>query len=282
MWFDFNRFGHIEDIGLGLHWDQGAFAREVDRRAVILSQLGARRGSIIAVAHAGTAHFFADLFSIWRVGATAACLDPSLTGAELQTIIEFARPIVVLVDDSLPAEALPVPVLQLATLRPGPATIPVFDARPDDHALVLFTSGTTGTPKGVVLSRGALKARFELNAAAIGAAPLRRALVTLPTHFGHGLIGNALTPLVNGGDIVLSPQGISLGDRLGRIIDEHAITFLSSVPSFWKIALGSGKAPMGKSLLRVHVGSAPLSADLWSEIADWSRAALERTGSRTV
>ena len=67
-------------------------------------------------------------------------------------------------------------------------------------------------------------------------------------------------------------RGISLGDRLGKIIDQHAITFLSSVPSLWKIALGSGKAPIGNSLHRVHVGSAPLSASLWSEIATWSRA----------
>jgi acyl-CoA synthetase (AMP-forming)/AMP-acid ligase II/thioesterase domain-containing protein len=273
MAFDFSRFGYIEDIGLGLRWGPETFAREVERRAAVLAQLGVGRGSIITVAHAGTAHFFADLFSIWRVGATAACLDPSLTSAELRTILDFARPKAVLVDHHRSIDALPVPAVELATSRPTSTAIPpAVDVAPTDAALMLFTSGTTGVPKGVVLSLGALQARFELNAAAIGAAPLRRALVTLPTHFGHGLIGNALTPLVNGGDIVLCPRGISLGDQLGRIIDEHAITFLSSVPSLWKIALGAGKAPMGTSLLRVHVGSAPLSASLWSEIANWSRA----------
>jgi oxalate---CoA ligase len=272
MLFDFERFGRIRDIGLALDWDQEAFEREVARRAVVLSQLRPGRGSIIAVAHAGTAHFLADLFAIWRVGATAACLDASLTGAELRTVVDFAKPAALLVDGASPAGTLSIPVLQLATLRPTHATTTAVDVRPDDAALVLFTSGTTGAPKGVVLSFRALKTRLELNAAAIGAAPLRRTLVTLPTHFGHGLIGNALTPLTNGGDIVLCPPGISLGDRLGRIIDEHAISFLSSVPNLWKIALGSGKAPNGNSLLRVHVGSAPLSTNLWSEIATWSRA----------
>jgi oxalate---CoA ligase len=272
MFFDFERFGRIQDIGLGLDWDQETFAREVAHRAVVLSQLRLRRGSVIAVAHAGTAHFLADLFSIWRVGATAACLDASLTAAELQTVVDFAKPAALLVDGASPAGALSIPVLQLATLRPTHAAMPAVNIRSDDAALVLFTSGTTGAPKGVVLTFRALKTRLELNAAAIGTAPLRRALVTLPTHFGHGLIGNALTPLTNGGDIVLCPSGISLGDRLGRIIDEHAVTFLSSVPSLWKIALASGKPPIGNSLLRVHVGSAPLSTNLWSEIATWSRA----------
>jgi acyl-CoA synthetase (AMP-forming)/AMP-acid ligase II/thioesterase domain-containing protein len=272
MLFDFDRFGAIHDIGLSFHWDRETFAREVNRRAVVLSQLGVGRGSIVAVAHAGSAHFFADLFSIWQVGAMAACIDPSLTSAEFRTVIDFARPLAVLVGQSLPSVALSLPVLQLAALPPAFAATPVVDICPDDDALMLFTSGTTGAPKGVVLSFGALQARLELNATAIGADSLQRALVTLPTHFGHGLIGNALTPLTNGGDIVLCPRGVSLGDQLGRIIDEHAITFLSSVPSLWKIALGSGRAPIGKSLLQVHVGSAPLSASLWSEIASWSRA----------
>lgn len=272
MFFDFSRFGCIQDIGLGLHWDQEAFAREVDSRAAVLSQLQLGCGAIVAIAHTGTARFFADLFAIWRVGATAACLDPSLTPTEQRTILDFAKPAALLVDHALPSDTLPVPVLQLAASRPTHATPPRVDVVPDDDALVLFTSGTTGAPKGVVLTFRALMTRLELNAAVIGASALRRSLVTLPTHFGHGLIGNALTPLTNGGDIVLCPRGLSLGDRLATVIDEHKISFLSSVPSLWRIALGSSKTPAGNSLQRVHIGSAPLSASLWSEIAAWSRA----------
>ena len=92
---------------------------------------------------------------------------------------------------------------------------------------MLFTSGTTGAPKGVVLSFRALSARMALNVAAIGEASLARSLVTLPTHFGHGLIGNALTPLFAGGDIVLHPGGMALAPELARLIDAHRITFLA-------------------------------------------------------
>src|SRR5262249_44982625 len=100
---------------------------------------------------------------------------------------------------------------------------------------------------------------------------LRRALVTLPTHFGHGLIGNALTPLLCGGDIVLHPTGVALMRDLGRIIDDQQISFLSSVPALWRMATRCD-APSGGSLLRVHVASAPVAAQLWSTVAEWTRA----------
>ena len=114
---------------------------------------------------------------------------------------------------------------------------------------MLFTSGTTGAPKGVVLSFRALRARIEANIAAIGTAALARSLVSLPTHFGHGLIGNSLTPLLAGGDIVLHPLGIPMANDLGRIIDQHKITFMSSVPTLWRLALTRSPRPAGQFLV---------------------------------
>ena len=148
---------------------------------------------------------------------------------------------------------------------------PISPSNPNDPALILFTSGTTGRPKGVVLSFRAILTRVAHNATAIGRAGRMRTLVTLPTSFGHGLIGNALTPLLSGGDIVFHPLGQKLARDLGRIVSEFRIGFLTSVPAFWRMALKFSDAPENE-LLRVHVGSAPLAADLWARIAEWSRA----------
>ena len=267
----FNQFGSIQDIGLDLRWSTALLARQVNCRAELLSKISLQPGSVVLILHGGSVHFFADLFATWMVGATAACVDLTITNAELEIIAEFAKPAAILVNGATRAVDLSIPVLDLDSAADTETMLkPNFNL--DNPALILFTSGTTGNPKGVVLSFRALLARISSNVAIIGNAALGRTLVTLPTHFGHGLIGNALTPLMNGGDIVLHPLGASLASNLGRIIDDYSISFMSSVPALWRIAKSHSHPPTRSSLARVHVGSAPLSAQLWSEIAAWSRA----------
>ena len=234
--------------------------------------MGIGRGSVVAIAHSGTARFFADLFATWSVGAAAACLDSTLTSGELQNVVNFASSTIVLVDRGRSFDNLSVPVIELDGASPSGGSTATPPLNHDDPALLLFTSGTTGTPKGVVLTFGALLERVKANITAIGTQALTRALVSLPTYFGHGLIGNSLTPLTAGGTILLHPLGMPLINSLGSIIDEHSISFMSSVPSLWRLALTCSPKPAGSSLVRVHVGSAPLSAALWSEIAAWSGA----------
>ena len=197
--------GAIRDIGLNLRWDAERLSAEVHQRAAVLADRGIGRGSVVAILHSGTARFFADLFATWNVGATAACLNSSLTPSEIQNVIDFSNAAILLVDGGAPAHNFPTPVVELGRDSSHSRLIATAAYIPDDPALLLFTSGTTGTPRGVVLTFRPLTTRIGANISAIGANDFKASVGHATNFFGHGLIGNSLTPLLAGGEIVLHP-----------------------------------------------------------------------------
>jgi acyl-coenzyme A synthetase/AMP-(fatty) acid ligase len=250
----------------------GEIAAAVARGTGTLRRLGVTPGDSVIVAHGGSAHFFIDLLAVWQAGGCAACVNASLRPDELANVTGFTGARLVLVGDSYKGGEPGARLLDTRNEKDEPAD-PDDRAALDDPALILFTSGTTGDPKGVVHTFRSLLARLALNRSELGAEILAHSLCVLPTHFGHGLIGNCLTPWLAGHDLFLFQQpGVAGAAKLGALVDEHRITFMSSVPSFWKIALKMGKPPEGRTLRRIGIGSAPLSADLWLRVAAWSGA----------
>lgn len=239
--------------------DAAGIEAAVARRAAALQALGLRHGDRVVVGEADGVDFLVAIFACWVSGLCAVAVNPGLSADEQANVMATTGA-----------------SLWIGTARAampdaggGPHGEPARPLAPDEPALILMTSGTTGRPKGIVHSLRALTARITLNIAAIGRHALRETLCVLPVFFGHGLIGNCLTPLFAGGRVHVWTQPDMAEMRgLGRFLAERSITFMSSVPSFWKIATRVSDNP-GTGLERVHVGSAPLSVGQWQDIAAW-------------
>ena len=246
--------------------------REVAARSARLKRRGLRPGDRVFLHSGNRLEFFAELLAVWRLGACAVPLDARLTRVELERLVKLAVPRFSVVDDATDPAALPGSITRVSADEPAEAAeLPPDVARPEADALILFTSGSSGVPKGVVHTHASLQARWAALRRHLGLAAYARTLCLLPTHFGHGLICNSLFPWLHGQDLFITPPfRPDLLARLGALIDEHRITFLSSVPAMWRLALKIARPPRAAPLARVHCGSAPLPAALWEGIRAWA------------
>ncbi|HEX2789654.1 MAG TPA: class I adenylate-forming enzyme family protein [Steroidobacteraceae bacterium] len=281
MFLDLNVGSLVEPI-TGRRWDRRCIQRELYHRLAYFQDHGLAPADLVFIHHGNTAEFFVDLLAIWSLGGCAIPLDPRLSQFEIQTLAQAARPRFSLWHDGPGAgigtglSALGVKVLQTAapaqpdaSVQPRPYSGSLLQL--DRPALILFTSGTTGQPKGVVHTHRSLRARWMSLRQCLGIETFRRTLCLLPTHFGHGLICNCLFPWLSGQDLfILPPFRPDIVLQLGSLLDQNDITCMSSVPSTWRLALQTARPPRLATLEQVMCGSAPLSAFLWQGIREWT------------
>ncbi|HQR50027.1 MAG TPA: class I adenylate-forming enzyme family protein [Methylophilaceae bacterium] len=267
--------GNLAEPVSGRHWERQEIGRQVALRIARFQAQGLARGDRVFLPFGNRLEFFAELLAIWRLGACAVPIDARLTPFEVQTLVAAAKPRLAVVDDATDAHVIQAldeaGVGVVNTTDTGDQQAAVGLSRLDDDALILFTSGSTGAPKGVVHTHRSLRARWITLREALGTDAFARTLCLLPTHFGHGLICNCLFPWLSGQDLFITPPfRPDIIMRLGALLDEHRITFMSSVPAVWKLALKISKPPQAGTLQRIHCGSAPLSAGVWEDIRRWS------------
>ena len=245
---------------------------QVERVAVALHAQGIGVGSVVAMLMGNSLSTIQVIHGLMRVGATLAMLNTRLTVDELVYQVQAARCSLVLHDEGtcVQAEALS------ARLGPNLKTSEISEVSDvhstpwpaitlDAPAVIMFTSGSSGTPKGVVLSWGNFWHSAMASAYRIGVLPNERWLCVLPLYHVGGL-SIVLRSCLYGTAIDLHIRFDT--DSIHRALSNEPITLISLVPTMLHRLLEGGAASAKYPYLRlVLLGGAAAAPELMARAA---------------
>lgn len=240
------------------------FDASVAQLASALQGLGVEKGDHVAFLLGNSPHFLLSLYATMGIGATAVPINPIYTPDEISYIIQNSdAKIVIAIDQLLPliegaasaftsvahyivceteqdtakkVAALPDQLsdrvhLFNALMTGGARDITPVDVKEDDTAIILYTSGTTGSPKGAMLTHKNLYSNAKDVAEYLGFQAGDRVVATLPVFHVFALTVVVNAPLVKGAEILLVPR-FSPADVF-KVIQEKKATVFAGVPTMY-------------------------------------------------
>ncbi|MCX5414993.1 non-ribosomal peptide synthetase [Streptomyces sp. NBC_00059] len=252
---------------------------ELDHRSDDLVRLlrrrGVRRGDVVALALPGTPHQVVAMLAIAKAGAAWLPIDPEYPAARLGSVIDDARPVLMVTSTEnlgrLPD--LPVPMLAADatdTAAPSgpqevrePEEAREYAPGPLDAAYVIHTSGSTGRPKGVVVTHAAVTNHMAWMADHLSLTDADRVLARTSPSFDAS-VWETWLPLLHGGATCPVPQALN-HDPAGLLarMRREEVTLAQFVPSLLALVLGETEHEEPPATLRaVLCGGEPLTVPL--------------------
>lgn len=240
----------------------GEYLDRIDAYAAYLRAQGVSRGDKVGTFLRNRLEVPVLYLAAMSIGAVVVPLNPSYSAQELRYVLEDAAPVLVVTDTATGAERVgeiaavsPVRVLEQITLGTGTPPVASTVGR-DDPAIILYTSGTTSFPKGVVQTHGNLVANAWSMLKEFGIdRPVQYSV--MPFYHAHAVGFGMMTCLLGSGHLVVTDRMNPL--VWARVISAEGVTLTSMVPSMLQVLLRMRvTAEALPTLAFVFVSAAPL------------------------
>jgi amino acid adenylation domain-containing protein len=201
--------------------------------------------------------------AVLRAGAAFVPLDADGPPERLAAMLADCRPVIAIADERADQAGLGVPLLSAATAHDA-GTEPLPPLAADGLAYVMYTSGSTGLPKGVMIGHAALANFTRAMELTLGLRSGERVAWLTTPGFDISLL-ETLVPLACGGTVVIFPGGAT-GDaaELAGHVAGGQIDIVQATPAGWRLLLDAGLDP---ARLIALCGGEAVPATLAAELA---------------
>ena len=203
-----------------------------DGYATILQRSGVKKGDRVGIFLRRSIEAVAALFGTWSAGAVAVIINDTLRARQVRHVLENSEASCLITDQRqlLYVADLPCDVVNLDEVQVPPDRCSPRPPIGADLAALVYTSGSTGLPKGVMLSHDNLRSGAEIVAQYLELTSSDVILSVLPFSFDYGL-NQLLTAVLVGGTIVI--QRSLFPPDICKTIRREGITGLAGVPTLW-------------------------------------------------
>ncbi|MGQ0625267.1 MAG: class I adenylate-forming enzyme family protein [Sporichthyaceae bacterium] len=257
----------------------GRFHQAVPVAAELLARSGVAAGHRVLLHSYNSPEFVLASWALWWLGAVPVYGNRWWSAAEIEHAVTLTQPVLALTDDP-DWRRTDLTVRPLTDLTPAIGATAErrcsHGAGEDDPALILFTSGSSGVPKAVVLSRRSVIANQHNMMRRTGRLPQdldpsRQQTVTMVCTplFHVGGVGNILLALLTGAKLVFNAGRFDAGQVL-ELIETEGVQSMAGVPTMAaRLLQHSDFAHRDLSSLRaLPMGGAPVPAKLLASLAD--------------